>query len=170
MTADDVINWPPDVEFIPLFKMNLYGLKRLHELAKEDLLDFSPKFIRLKERPLSKSKSATPEFLKIRRDIETVLCDKLYSGTNKTFRRVPWNILKKENMINWPEGVPFSRLSQHSKKHLMLIHKLREVIFFREEFLKSLSDSSFDRTFIGRQIIQQHKGGIKEKLSTVNLS
>lgn len=165
MTAEDVINWPPDVEFVPLFRMNMHGLERLHELAKKDVLDFSPKFLSLKERQLVKSRSATPESLKMIREIETVLCDKLNSGTNKTFRRVPWNIIKKQDIINWPDGVPFYRLSQHSKKHLILLHKLRQVIFFNVEFLKSLSDPSFDRTFTGRQIIQQHKGVLKGNIT-----
>jgi len=46
MKAEDIINWPSEVEFISIEKMNFNGLKKLHELAVEDKLDFSPEFFR----------------------------------------------------------------------------------------------------------------------------
>jgi DICT domain-containing protein len=158
LKAGDIMNWPPDLKFAPINTMNTNEVKKLHELVKKDILDFSPGLItRLREEELLKSKSAMPEFQEIIRDIETALCNKLNAGTNKNFDRVPWAILKTEDVYNWPAGVRFIRLSQLGKKHLRLLHKLRDVIFFSKEFLQRLSDPSFDKTPIGKLIISRHK-------------
>lgn len=58
-------------------------------------------------------------------------------------------------MINWPQEIPLKRLPEQWKKHLSLLYRLKEEIFFSKEFLETLSDPRFDRTSIGRQIIQQ---------------
>jgi hypothetical protein len=156
MKAGDIINWPQDVKLIPIYNMNMKDIQRLHELVKKDILDFSPGLItRLREEELLKGKSAMPQFQEIIRDIETALCNKLNAGTNKNFNRVPWAILKTEDVYNWPEGVRFIRLSQLGKKHLRLLHKLRDVIFFSKEFLQRLSDPSFDKT-ISQYIISDN--------------
>jgi hypothetical protein len=48
MKAKDIINWPPDMEFRNVYRMSTEELKRLLELAKKDLLDFSPEFLKLR--------------------------------------------------------------------------------------------------------------------------
>jgi hypothetical protein len=150
----DIINWPQDVKFRAIDQMKVDELKRLHLLVKEDALDFSSEFLRLRERQSSRSRSVTPEFQEMIWDIETALCNKLTAATHKKFKRVPWTILKKEDIVNWPEGIPFKTLSRQGKKSLRLLHMRREVIFFRKEFLTTISDPSFDTTYIGRQMIQ----------------
>ena len=55
MKAEDIINWPSDVEFISIGKMNIHDLKKLHGLAIEDILDFSPEFLKSRSSQLSKS-------------------------------------------------------------------------------------------------------------------
>jgi hypothetical protein len=144
-----IVNWPPDVKFIPLYKMDLKGIKRLHELAEQDLLDFSPDFLKL-----VKIRSQKIDYKKVIKDIETALCNKLNSATNKTFKQVPWSLLKKDDIINWPDEVPFFRPNLHTKKRLKLLHKFREVISFSKDFLETLSDASFDKAKIGREILQ----------------
>jgi hypothetical protein len=161
MKAEEILNWPLEVKFGSTRTMNIFELARLHELAEEDLLDFSDEFLRFRELQLVKSKAATPESQKIIKDIEKALCNKLNAGTNKNFRWVPWSILKKADVINWPERIPFIRLSRHKKEDLKLLHKLREAISFSNVFLKTLSDRSFDKTPIGRHIIQSKAGAIK---------
>jgi hypothetical protein len=42
----DITNWPSSVKFIPIYKMKGNDLKTIHELVKEDQLDFSPEFRR----------------------------------------------------------------------------------------------------------------------------
>jgi hypothetical protein len=153
MKEGDIINWPSDVKFAPISKLKVYEVERLSELAKEDKLDFSLEFLKLKRAQFSNYTLWTPEFLV--QEIETTLCEKLNSGTNKTFRQVPWSILKKDDMINWPQEIPLKRLPEQWKKHLSLLYRLKEEIFFSKEFLETLSDPRFDRTSIGRQIIQQ---------------
>jgi hypothetical protein len=49
MKEGDIISWPPEVPFQPIYDMSVYNLKKLYKLANEDLLDFSPKFLRLGE-------------------------------------------------------------------------------------------------------------------------
>jgi hypothetical protein len=111
-------------------------LQRLHKLVKANLLDFSPEFIRLRQVELAEGRSSIPEFKNMIKDIETALLNKLNAGSNKKFMEVPWIILKKENVINWPQGVPLQNLSHHTKEHLQLLHKLRFIIYFRKEFFK----------------------------------
>jgi hypothetical protein len=48
MKAKDIINWPPDMEFRNVNRMSRSEVKRLAELAKKDLLDFSPEFLKLR--------------------------------------------------------------------------------------------------------------------------
>jgi hypothetical protein len=45
MRAKDIINWPQQVEFKSFREMNTKELKKIHELVKEDKLDFSHQFI-----------------------------------------------------------------------------------------------------------------------------
>jgi DNA primase catalytic subunit len=44
MTEKDIINWPADVDFIVVSKMNVNELKKVHKLTKDGLLDFTPEF------------------------------------------------------------------------------------------------------------------------------
>jgi hypothetical protein len=154
MTAEDIMNWPSDVQFQPFYKMQLKDLKMLNELAKENELDFSPKFLRLRALHLQKSRSRKPGIKKFIRDIEMALCNKLNAGTSIKFKRMPWNILKKGDIVNWPEGMPFVRLSHQGPNRLKLLHKLTDVISFSEQFLQRLSDPSFNRTSLTQFIVR----------------
>jgi hypothetical protein len=161
MNAKDMINWPSGVEFIPVSKMKINEVKRLHKLSKEDLLDFAPEFLRRTPIKYAENKSD------IINDIESTLRRKLNAGTNKKFRRIPWTILSNKDIINWPKGMPFDRLSRLAEKRLKLLHKLREVIVFSDEFLSALSDPSFDRTPIGMQTIQGGRSTVNFKLKRI---
>jgi hypothetical protein len=148
MKPEDIINWPSDVRFIPVQKMKLYELKSLHKLVKEDILEFSPEFLRLKESQFSKIKSPKSELQDMIRDIETALCNKLNAGSNKSFSRVPWAVLRKGDIINWPKEIPLVWLSTQSKKRLRLLHKLREKFDFSKDFRKALyKNTSFISDF-----------------------
>jgi hypothetical protein len=46
MKEQDIINWPSDLKFKPIFMMDRKDLTRLYILAGEGLLDFSPEFLR----------------------------------------------------------------------------------------------------------------------------
>jgi hypothetical protein len=132
--AKDILNWPADVRCIPVWWMQADEVKTLHKLVKENALDFSPQFLKSE-----KSKLQNPSIQGKIGEIETVLCKKLDAGTNKRFRHVPWNMMRKEDIINWPEGIPLQRLSKHRRGRLKLLHKLREEISFSEAFLQRLS-------------------------------
>jgi hypothetical protein len=134
----DITNWPADLQVMPVSRMNTIELQRLHKLVKANLLDFSPEFIRLRQVELAEGRSSIPEFQNMIKDIETALLNKLNAGSTKKIMEVPWIILKKENVINWPHGVPLQTLSHHTKEHLQLLHKLRDVIYFRKDHLGRL--------------------------------
>jgi hypothetical protein len=53
MKAEDIINWPPDIEFRSIYRLSTWKVRKLQELAKQDLLDFSPEFLRLRKLQLS---------------------------------------------------------------------------------------------------------------------
>jgi hypothetical protein len=144
MGSEDIINWPSDVRFVPVYKMNTDEVKRIYALAKDDQLDFSPGLISRLRKHLAKSKlSRSEKNQNIIRDIEVALCNQLNAKTNKKFKKIPWTMLKKEDIINWPEGIPLIRLSQHTLPRLNLLHKLRDEIFFSEECIRKLSDPAF---------------------------
>jgi hypothetical protein len=153
MGAEDIINWPSDVRFVPVYKMNTDEVKRIYELVKDDQLDFSPGLISGLREHLAKSKLSRSINENIIRDIEVALCNQLNARTNKKFKKVPWTMLKKEDIINWPKKIPVVRLSQHRRERLNLLHKLRYEFSFREEFIRKLSDPAFIshqyRRFIG---------------------
>jgi hypothetical protein len=132
--------------------MREIDLKKLHELVKQDLLDFTPEFLKWIQ-----IKSTKFEFQEIIRDIQTAICNKLNFETNQKFKEIPWNIISRKDIINWPEGIPLVGLSDQRWKHLRLLHKLRDVIFFSKEFLQRLSDPGFDNTPIGKLIISRHE-------------
>jgi hypothetical protein len=144
MGAEDIINWPSEVRFMPVYKMSKTEFDKLYALAKDDQLDFSPGLISRLREHLAKSKlSRSKKNQNIIRDIEVALCNQLNARTNKKFKKVPWTMLKKEDIINWPKEIPVVRLSQHRLKRLKLLHELRDEIFFSEEFIRKLSDPAF---------------------------
>jgi hypothetical protein len=109
--------------------------------------NFSPGLISRLREHLAKSKlSRSEKNQNIIRDIEVALCNQLNARTNKKFKKVPWTMLKTDDIINWPAGIPLIRLSRHTMSRLKFLHKLRYEIFFSEEFLKKLSDPRYEWT------------------------
>jgi hypothetical protein len=155
MKKGDIINWPSKLKFESVTYMNTNEIKMLHQLMIEDKLDFSPEFLKNVQKSLPKNvqKSDRKTIIK---DIETALCNKLNSGTNKKFKLVPWHIIEKNDLINWPDGIPFMQPSRLSKNRLKWLHNFREVIFFSGDFLEKLSDPRLDRTYLnGKQSIKR---------------
>jgi hypothetical protein len=142
--VEDVYNWPPDMEFRTISKMNTNEVKKIYALAKEDQLDFSPRLIGKLREHLAKSRFAMPEVQKMISDIEAALCNELNAETNRKFRKIPWAILNKDDIINWPEGVPFNKIFKQGFLNLKLLHRLRHEFFFSEKFLKKLYDPRYE--------------------------
>jgi hypothetical protein len=134
MKVDDIINWPPGIEFKPVRQLNLNVLERLHELAKKDLLDFSPEFI-------SRFKKLTGERDELRSDINIYLRDKLAKKLNVPSITVPWSHMTVSDIINWPQDVEFKPLIKMSINELKSLHKLAKGarIDFSPEFIGRLS-------------------------------
>jgi len=55
--AGDIINWPSDLNVNRTRLLSTVALKRLHLLVEQDLLDFSPEFLRHTQRQLAESKA-----------------------------------------------------------------------------------------------------------------
>jgi hypothetical protein len=130
MKAQDIINWPPDVEFLSVYHLKINELKKLHELAKKDLLDFAPEF-------LGRVNKRTSYNYKLRSDITKYLADKLPKKFNWSSNIVPWSRMNVKDMINWPPDVEFIPISKMNTKDIKRLHKLTKdgLLDFSPEFL-----------------------------------
>jgi hypothetical protein len=133
MTADNIINWPQEVEFKRFDKMNMEKLKKIHELVEEDKLDFSHQLI-------SRLKIKSKGFNEILSDIRKYFGDKLAKKLNVDSIRVPWSQMKATDIINWPENVEFKPVKRMSMQELKLIDKLakKDQLDFSSEFLSKV--------------------------------
>jgi Mor family transcriptional regulator len=130
MTAGDIINWPQEVEFKALDALNTEELKKIHEVAKEDQLDFSPEFIRWFK--------ASSEKDELRSDVSKYLGDKLAIKLNvPSIKRLPWSEMTAGDIINWPQEVKFQRINFMNKKELKKLYRLakEDLLDFSPEFL-----------------------------------
>jgi hypothetical protein len=137
MTADDIINWPLDVDFKTLKAMSMNDLKRLHELAKTDQIDFSPEFI-------SRFEGIDVAKNDLKSDLTKYLGDKLAKTLNVPSMQVPWSQMKAEDIINWPSDVKFKPAYQMSIKDLKRIQELAQTdqLDFSPEIINQLKSSS----------------------------
>jgi hypothetical protein len=136
MTAGDITNWPSGMEVKPPKKMNIKELKRLHELAKEDVLDFSPKFLR---RITSNRTANTLYFPKLRASVANYLTQKLASGLNvDSVRLLPWSEMTEGDILNWPSDVEFRPLYKMKTKEIRRLYEFAKAdrLVFSPEFLK----------------------------------
>jgi hypothetical protein len=134
MGTEDIINWPSDVDFMPVYKMNTNEVKRIYELSKDDQLDFSPGFFgRLKTLNLNGGE--------LKPDIIKYLGDKLAKKLNVPSIKVPWSKMKAGDIINWPSEVQFKPISQINANDVKLLHQFAEkdLLDFSPEFIKSIS-------------------------------
>jgi hypothetical protein len=134
MTSKDIINWPQDMEFRNVNRMNTEELKKIHELAKDDVLDFSPEFI--SQFTFGKKKIIDRYLLET--DVTKYLADKLAKKLNVTSIDVPWSEMKAGDIINLPREVKFQRINLMNKSDLKRMHELAKIdlLDFSPEFLK----------------------------------
>jgi hypothetical protein len=145
MTTEDIINWPMDVKFNQLKKMSINELKRLHELAKEDLLDFSQQFInRLKIKI-----QMTSERNDLRSAIAKYLGDKLAKKLNVPSIKVPWSQMTTEDIINWPTDVEFKPVKKMIINEIKSLHELakEDLLDFSTEFISRLENKHIGKGF-----------------------
>jgi cellulose biosynthesis protein BcsQ len=131
MTANDLVNWPEQVEFKRFDRMNAEELKKIHELVKEDKLDFSNQFI-------SRLKINSKGFNELRSDIRKYLGEKLAKKLNVDSIRVPWSQMKATDIINWPENVEFKSVEKMGIKDIKILYQLakNDQLDFSSKFLK----------------------------------
>jgi peptidyl-tRNA hydrolase len=133
MKAEDVINWPSDLKFMPVNKMTLHELKMLHKLVKEDLLDFTPQFLR-------NFKIISLYGHELRHYVTKYLVDKLAKKFNMSLIRIPWTKMTAEDIINWPSEVQFKPIYQMNTNDTKMLHALarEDLLDFSPTFLRRL--------------------------------
>jgi hypothetical protein len=135
MKAQDIINWPPDVKLMSVYRMKVKQLKKILKLVKKDQLDFSPEFLgRFKRRPISKWVLLRNQ---LRTDIAKYLADKLAKKLNVSRIRVPWSLLADGDIINWPSGMKFKRIAQINIRQLNRLYRQvkMDLLDFSPEFV-----------------------------------
>jgi hypothetical protein len=136
MKAGDIINWPSDVGFKPVYNMSINEVKRLFKLTKDGLLDFTTEFLgRIK---FGRVGNWTVSKKQLRSDVSTYLADKLAKKLNVSRIRLPWSKMKAEDIINWPSDVKFEKPGQMNFYGLEKIHRLSsdDLLDFSPEFLR----------------------------------
>jgi hypothetical protein len=132
MKAEDVVSWPPDLKF-RFMDMTGEELRKLHQLVKEDKLDFSPKF-------LSRFKNRNPRTRydeELRSNVAKYLKDKLSKKLNLTSATIPWSKMKEDDIINWPSDVKFIRVGKMNGIELQKLNQLtrEDILDFSPKFL-----------------------------------
>jgi hypothetical protein len=137
MKSEDIINWPSDVPFREIYRMNTNDLKKLHKLVKADGLDYSPEF-------LSKLKSISHHQLKS--DVRKYLMHKFTQKLNRPSISIPWSRLEAGDIINWPSDVTFKPVNQLKTKELKRLLKMakKDVLDFSPEFLNQFNSGMGD--------------------------
>jgi uncharacterized protein YutE (UPF0331/DUF86 family) len=171
MTAGDIINWPPEVEFKKIDKMSSDQLKKIHELTKEDKLDFSQKFIsRLKIK-----RKGTGKRVVLKSDVTKYLGKKLAKKLNVESIKVPWSQMTAGDIINWPPEVEFKRFDKMSSDHQRKIHELakEDKLDFSQEFISRLKikRKETDKTVVLRSYLTKYlQDKLAEKLNVQSVS
>ena len=132
----DIINWPSDVNLQSSFKMKTDDLKKIHELVKEDKLDFSPKFISRFKKTLSERKTSDRD--QLRSHVAKNLTDKLAKNLNVLhITRLPWSEMKVGDIKNWPPDVKFTSVFLLNTNDVRKLHNLvrKDKLDFSPEFL-----------------------------------
>jgi hypothetical protein len=88
-----------------------------------------------------------PKYAPIINQIQNDLVKKLNKGVfpEQAYNKIPWNKLKRDDLINWPKDVPLERITKQGKKSLEKINSNLERIDFSKDFLdrSRLSRTSF---------------------------
>ncbi len=136
MEAKDILNWPENVDFRTVDLININDLKRLHNLIKEDKLDFAPVF--LHQLKLDREINWTRYRNQFRSQIVRYFGDKLATKLNLSSRRVPWSQIKAKDIINWPSGLEFKAIKKMPLNDLKKLHELavEDKLDFSPEFLR----------------------------------
>jgi hypothetical protein len=145
MKAEDIINWPSDVEFKTINRVGMEELKRLHELVKIDKLDFTPEF-------LSRLQTMSQlSVAKLRSNFAKYLQDKLAKKLNVPSIKVPWSKMKAADIINWPLDVEFLSPGQMNFNDLTKLHGLAvedKLDFCPEVFKRTRAKLSKSKLFL----------------------
>jgi hypothetical protein len=131
MKEGDIINWPSDVKLGEIYRMTSKDIKKLHKLAKEDKLEFSPEFI-------SRFTLMNDSVKKLRSYVTQYLGVKLAQKLNlPSVNKIPWSQMKEGDIINWPSDVKYGRMSGKNQMELHKLDKLakEDLLDFSPEFI-----------------------------------
>jgi isopentenyldiphosphate isomerase len=136
MKPGDILNWPSDVELKRASDLRAVDVKRLHELVKEDKLDFSPEFISRFE----SERSNTPKKSQLKLDILTYLRKKLARKSKMPIIGIPWSKMKAGDILHWPAEVDYRKVSELKFEELEKLNELvkADKLDFSPEFINRL--------------------------------
>jgi hypothetical protein len=126
--AGDILNWPQDIKLGNIRSMKLDEVERLYQLAKEDLLDFSPQLI---------SRLKRPHIYELRSSITKYLATKLARKLHVSSITIRWSEVKAEDIINWPPDIEFKRIYEMGPTNLNRLYQLakEDLLDFSPEFM-----------------------------------
>jgi hypothetical protein len=135
MKAGDIMNWPPDVTLSSLHTMEVDDLNKIHELLKDDRLEFSPEFLSRFEKTVSENKQSSTA--QLRSDITKYLGGKLAEKVKRSNILVPWSQIRPGDIMNWPSDVALKSILRMKVNDLNKIHQLVKEgkLKFSPEFL-----------------------------------
>jgi hypothetical protein len=141
ITAKDIINWPPDVEFRNVELLSTVDLKRIHELAKDDILDFSPKF--LSRFKINSKVNKRRDVLRL--EVSQFLLKKLAQKLNlESFKRLPWSEMTAKDIMHWPPEVEFKSFDTMNTEEIRRIYEMvtDDLLDFSPEFISRFKINS----------------------------
>jgi len=60
---------------------------------------------------------------------------KLNKGSKTYSSHIPWNLIQRNSMVDWPDGVPVKKIMLQGRKNLKVIYASLDSIQFTEKFL-----------------------------------
>ena len=136
LKRENFFNWPTDVRLGRIIKQGKQSLVKLYSNLHR--IDFTKEFL---DRYASKPKDGTKD--KLIQEIKEKLLEKLRAGLEREgidvrINSVPWFILKRDDLINWPVSVPVQIIFKQYQNSIRKIHYNLGRINFTLDFLKKL--------------------------------
>jgi hypothetical protein len=122
LKREDFVNWPNDVGLYSIADQGRQSLTKLY--SNLDRIDFTRDFI---DQFARSRQEIIPE-------IENNLLIKLNEGLKTNFISMPWYLIKRKDLVNWPIYIPVNYIFTLAKKHLISLHENLDSINFTQEF------------------------------------
>jgi hypothetical protein len=140
LKREDLVNWPNDVRLGQIKHQGKQSLVKLYNNL--DRIDFTKEFLDDSKRRPNKD----PEIKQIRSEIQNKLLVKLNAGLKTKFISIPWSLIRREDLVNWPNNVPLNNIDKLGIEHLGSLHEHLDLINFTQEFFDRYASKPKDGT------------------------